>query len=130
MKKSRILRWNVNQPKVCVMLSTYNGEKYIDEQIESLLAQSQVDLHIHIRDDGSYDGTVQKVREYAKSYPDQIHVTEGENVGVIGSFFELMLQTSTVYDFYAFCDQDDVWKPYKLSRAVGRLQSRPSDIPL
>lgn len=120
----------MNQPKVCVMLSTYNGEKYIDEQIESLLAQSQVDLHIHIRDDGSSDGTVQKVLEYVKSYPDQIHVTEGENVGVIGSFFELMRQTSTVYDFYAFCDQDDVWKPYKLSRAVGKLQSRPSDIPL
>ncbi|MBY0220363.1 glycosyltransferase family 2 protein [Paenibacillus illinoisensis] len=110
------------------MLSTYNGVKYIDEQIESLLAQSEVELHIHIRDDGSSDGTVQKIREYTKSYPDQIHVTEGENVGVIGSFFDLMRQTQPVYDFYAFCDQDDVWKPHKLSRAVGKLQSRPSDI--
>jgi glycosyltransferase involved in cell wall biosynthesis len=120
----------VNQPKVCVMLSTYNGAKYIDEQLESLFAQNQIDLHIHIRDDGSSDETVQKVRGYAKAYPDQIRMIEGENVGVIGSFFELIRQTQPIYDFYAFCDQDDVWKPYKLSRAVAKLQSGPLDVPL
>jgi glycosyltransferase involved in cell wall biosynthesis len=112
------------------MLSTYNGAKYIDEQLESLLAQSQVDLHIHIRDDGSSDETVQKVRGYAKAYPDQIRMIEGENVGVIGSFFELMRQTQPVYDFYAFCDQDDVWMQDKLSRAVTRLQIRQLNVPL
>lgn len=120
----------MNKSKVCIMLSTYNGVKYIDEQMESLLAQHEVDVQIIIRDDGSSDGTVQKLNEYAQSHPDQIRVIKGENLGVIGSFFELMRQTEPVYDYYAFCDQDDVWKPKKLIRAVTKLQLRQSNIPL
>ncbi|MGF9699864.1 glycosyltransferase family 2 protein [Paenibacillus sp. MABNR03] len=120
----------MNKPKVCIMLSTYNGSKYINEQMESLLAQSKVDVQIIIRDDGSSDETVQKLSEYAKSRPDQIRVIEGKNLGVIGSFFELMRQTEPVYDFYAFCDQDDVWNSDKLSRAVTKLQLRQSNVPL
>ncbi|MFS0872121.1 glycosyltransferase family 2 protein [Paenibacillus xylanilyticus] len=120
----------MNKPKVCIMLSTFNGAKYIDEQMESLLAQSKVDVQIIIRDDGSSDETVQKLSEYTKSRPDQIRVIEGKNFGVIGSFFELMRQTEPVYDFYAFCDQDDVWKPDKLSRAVSKLELSQSNVPL
>lgn len=120
----------MNKSKVCIMLSTYNGVKYIDEQMESLLAQHEVDVQIIIRDDGSSDGTVQKLNEYAKSHPDKIRVIKGRNLGVIGSFFELMRQTEPVYDYYSFCDQDDVWKPDKLRRAVGKLQLRQMNIPL
>lgn len=120
----------MNKAKVCIMLSTYNGTKYIDEQIESLLAQRGVEVWINIRDDGSSDGTVQKISDYAKSYPGKIRVTQGGNMGVIGSFFELMRETEPVYDFYAFCDQDDVWKPNKLSRAVAELQLRQLNVPL
>ncbi|WP_236146646.1 glycosyltransferase family 2 protein [Paenibacillus xylanilyticus] len=120
----------MNKPKVCIMVSTYNGVKYIDEQMESLLAQLEVDVQINIRDDGSSDGTVQKLNEYAKSHPDQIRVIKGENLGVVGSFFELMRQTEPVYDYYAFCDQDDVWKPDKFRRAVAKLQLRQTNIPL
>ncbi|WP_261769462.1 glycosyltransferase family 2 protein [Paenibacillus polysaccharolyticus] len=122
----------MNQSKVCVMLSTYNGAKYIEEQLESLIAQRHIEMDIYIRDDGSSDGTLLKIRKFAESIPQEIgfHIFEGENVGVIGSFFELMRLTQPKYDFYAFCDQDDVWQPFKLSRAVEQLQSRPSDIPL
>ncbi|MEW4431804.1 glycosyltransferase [Paenibacillus pabuli] len=120
----------MNKPKVCIMLSTYNGVKYIDEQMESLLAQHEVDVQINIRDDGSSEGTVQKLSEYAESHPDQIRFIEGKNLGVIGSFFELMRQTEPVYDYYAFCDQDDVWKPEKLIRAITKLQLRQSNVPL
>ncbi|MGD0034333.1 glycosyltransferase family 2 protein [Paenibacillus illinoisensis] len=120
----------MNKPKVCIMLSTYNGVKYIDEQMESLLVQHEVDVQIIIRDDGSSDGTVRKLNEYAKSHPDQIRFIKGENLGVIGSFFELMCQTEPVYDYYAFCDQDDVWKPDKLSRAVTKLQLSQLNVPL
>ncbi|MDR6726605.1 glycosyltransferase family 2 protein [Paenibacillus sp. Root52] len=120
----------MNKPTVCIMLSTYNGAPYIDEQIESLLSQHDVDFRIHIRDDGSSDGTVQKLIEYGNVYPDQIQVNVGKNLGVIGSFFELMRQTKPVYDFYAFCDQDDVWKPDKLIRAAKKLKLRQSNIPL
>lgn len=122
----------MSQTKVCIMLSTYNGAKYIEEQLESLIAQEHVQMDIYIRDDGSSDETLQKVRNYAKSVSDEIkiHIFEGENLGVIGSFFELVRLTKPVYDYYAFCDQDDVWQPYKLSRAVEKLQSRPSDTPL
>lgn len=88
----------MNQSKVCVMLSTYNGAKYIEEQLESLIAQRHIEMDIYIRDDGSSDGTLLKIRKFAESIPQEIgfHIFEGENVGVIGSFFELMRLTAEI----------------------------------
>lgn len=106
---------------VLVLMSTYNGEKYIDEQMQSLLEQEDVALHILIRDDGSKDDTVEKLRHWENQYPNQITTMPSPNIGVVRSFFDLIEQCPDQYDYYAFCDQDDVWLPTKLISAIYKL---------
>lgn len=102
---------------VCVLMSTYNGIKFIKKQLDSILKQKDVDVDILVRDDGSTDGTIEVIESYAVRYQ-KIRIMESkENLGPAGSFMEL-LYFSEKYDFYAFADQDDIWKTNKLKRAV------------
>ena len=115
--------------KSCVvLLSTYNGEKYLDQQLESLIAQNGVRLSILIRDDGSSDGTIGILKRYQKKYKN-IKVVFGKNIGYAKSFWWL-LQNSGKFDYYAFCDQDDVWLPDKIFRAVTVLEKNDPKEPL
>ncbi len=117
----------MGKPKVCVLMSTYNGEKYIRDQIESILKQNEVDVQLIIRDDGSSDKTIEIVAEYASHYG-VISYDKGINLGVGKSFLSL-LNNAPPADYYAFADQDDVWLEDKLSRAVGFIQkAEASDI--
>ncbi|MGG4107940.1 glycosyltransferase family 2 protein [Paenibacillus lautus] len=109
--------------KVQVLLSTYNGEKYISEQIQSILNQTHPFISILIRDDGSTDQTVQVLEQLIKIHPDQIKLIKGPNVGVVSSFFELLRAADTEVDYYCFCDQDDVWFDHKVEHAIARLDS-------
>lgn len=120
----------MEQFRVQVLLSTYNGEKYIDDQLKSLLSQKSVELHIIIRDDGSSDGTVGKIHKYIAQYPGQISMTENENLGVVGSFFDLIGRATDGYDYYAFCDQDDVWNDNKLIKGIFLLTQKSQGQPL
>lgn len=104
---------------VTVLLSTYNGMKYVEQQIESVLGQKGVQVNLLIRDDGSHDDTVMLLREYANR-DKRVSVVEGENLGPALSFLEL-LRLSPPSDFFAFCDQDDYWLPGKLEAAVDQL---------
>lgn len=72
--------------KVQVLMSTYNGEKYIEEQLQSILQQSYHNIEILIRDDGSNDNTVNIIRKYADMYSDKIRFIKGSNAGIIPSF--------------------------------------------
>ena len=104
----------------CVIMSTYNGEKYISHQLDSILNQIEVDLDIYIRDDGSSDGTISIVREYCNKNKN-IHFIKGNNVGVIESFrlaSLYVLENAKLYDFYSFADQDDEWLPEKIKSAI------------
>lgn len=107
--------------KVQVLLSSYNGEKFIREQLESILNQ-QVSVELLIRDDGSADSTPNILRDYAEKYPN-IQVIFGENVGVIQSFFELIQKAETDCAYVALADQDDIWLSEKLARAQRLLQA-------
>ncbi|ANS76044.1 hypothetical protein AWM70_16860 [Paenibacillus yonginensis] len=109
-------------PRIQVLLSTYNGEKYLREQLESVLSQQGAELHLLIRDDGSKDGTVRILKEFTVASPEAVHYIAGENKGAKGSFFELIAESSPGMDYYAFCDQDDVWMEDKLQRAVALLK--------
>jgi rhamnosyltransferase len=106
---------------VYVMLSTYNGAKYLRTQLDSLLAQEGVDLTIRVRDDGSTDGTQAILDEYQDKYA-CISWYQGENKGASGSFYDLMYN-SPKCEYYAFCDQDDYWHTNKLYRAVRKLEN-------
>ena len=115
--------------KVLVMLSTYNGEKYLSEQLNSLLAQNGIELTILIRDDGSKDDTLGILREYSANNSNII-LDEGQNIGCALSFYALMnkaVDDFSNYDYYAFCDQDDVWKEEKLSVAISKLDQETTN---
>lgn len=110
--------------KILVLLSTYNGEKYLREQIDSLLQQEDVSVDIVIRDDGSRDNTLDVINSYYST--PSIKLIKGENIGCAHSFLELMKygqKKELEYDYFAFCDQDDYWMPRKLISAVDALNS-------
>lgn len=115
--------------EIQVLLSSYNGEKYIKEQIDSILTQKNVDIQLLIRDDGSSDGTRQILKEYADKYAN-VSVVYGENVGVIRSFFELIESADVSVPYVALADQDDVWLPDKLYRAITLLEMEKERMPL
>jgi glycosyltransferase involved in cell wall biosynthesis len=104
-------------PIVNILLSTYNGEKFLSQQLDSLLSQSYPNILIHVRDDGSSDSTVKILESYCQVHSN-ILVTKGENLGAAKSFFHLLLNADKTCDYFAYCDQDDVWKPDKIERAV------------
>lgn len=105
---------------VTVLLSTYNGEKYIEEQIQSLLTQKNIKLSIFARDDGSTDST----KQILDKYKDEGVLTwyTGENLKPAYSFLDLV-NKAPKSEYYAFCDQDDVWNDDKLECAVKALES-------
>lgn len=115
--------------KVTVLLSTYNGSKYLQQQLDSLYGQTYPDIRILVRDDGSSDSTMAILEcERAKG---RIELLEGHgNLGPAPSFFELLKSAvSTATEYVAFCDQDDVWHPEKIARAVSKLSGIASDKP-
>ncbi|ANA79722.1 glycosyltransferase family 2 protein [Paenibacillus glucanolyticus] len=115
--------------QVQVLLSTYNGEHYISNQLQSILRQSYPHISVLVRDDGSSDQTLVLLKEYVKAYPDRIQVIVGSNLGVVSSFFELVQQSDPHADYYCFCDQDDVWLEQKIERAVTMLSSQADHVP-
>lgn len=102
---------------VLIMMSTYNGEKYICSQIDSIINQKNVNIFILIRDDGSTDNTVKYILEYCNKY-NNIKLIQGENIGWKKSFMKLVYKAKNNYDYYAFADQDDVWLNNKLIKAI------------
>lgn len=112
-------------------MSSYNGEKYISEQIDSILQQDYGDIKLLIRDDGSSDGTLEILKRYSEKY-DNVCYYQGENKGSAGSFFDLIQHADMTMDYYSFSDQDDYWLENKISHAVRYLEGRKTgrDIPL
>jgi glycosyltransferase involved in cell wall biosynthesis len=109
------------QPSVAVLLSTYNGAAYLQAQLESLRAQEGVTVRLHARDDGSADETCAILRRYAEVWPELAGVSSGPNFGPATSFLHLLRTAPDDADYYAFCDQDDVWLSAKLARATAAL---------
>ncbi|GAX48164.1 glycosyltransferase family 2 protein [Pseudolactococcus reticulitermitis] len=99
--------------RVNILMSTYNGEKFVAEQIESIQKQTYTDWNLIIRDDGSTDKTCDIIADFV-STDSRIKLIQAENVGVIKSFHELVAHNVEA-DFYFFADQDDYWLPEKLT---------------
>ncbi len=114
--------------RACVLLSTFNGQQYLAEQLDSVLAQRDCTVHLLARDDGSSDSTLGILRRYASENA-RLEVYAGQNVGVIRSFHELLQRAEAGFDAYFFCDQDDIWDPDKVASALAALQSRAATEP-
>jgi glycosyltransferase involved in cell wall biosynthesis len=111
-----------NQPQIEVLLATYNGAAYLRDQIDSVLAQTSVDLRILARDDGSRDETPAILAGYAETDPSRFRIIEtGTPTGAAHRNFARLLQASTA-PYAAFCDQDDIWLPGKLQLELTRMQ--------
>lgn len=105
--------------EICVLMSSYNGERYIRQQIESILQQKDCQVHLHVRDDGSGDSTLDILREYERKGLLTLH--QGPNLGPAFSFLQLLKETPG-YELYAWADQDDLWYPNKLREGINRLE--------
>lgn len=101
--------------KIAVLLSSYNGEQYIKDQIDSIYRQTYEDFTLYVRDDGSESSFVEMLRELQKQYGFELY--EGENLGFVGSFMWLLRNVGDA-EYYAFADQDDIWRDRKLEKAV------------
>ena len=111
-------------PRVLVMMATYNGERYVAEQIDSILAQEGVDLTLVIRDDGSTDGTVAVCERYAREHANVDFAVNGRNKGCALNFMDMVYSADAgAYEYFAFSDQDDYWLPEKLAKAIDQLMA-------
>lgn len=117
----------VSEVCVRILLSTYNGARYLPELLDSLDAQSHTNLFLEVRDDGSTDGTLEILEEYARRRPASVH--RGAHLGVPASFFHLLRDASGDADLYSFCDQDDVWLPHKVEAAVEYFAGMDPTVP-
>lgn len=115
---------------VAILLSTYNGELFLKEQLDSLIAQSHSNWTIFASDDGSTDETLAILEKYqTKLGDDRLILLTGPRQGFAKNFLSMVKNTSIKADYFAFCDQDDIWLPERLSTAIATLQSAPSNQP-
>ncbi|MFW5847760.1 MAG: glycosyltransferase family 2 protein [bacterium] len=107
---------------VDILLTTYNGEVFIKEQLNSIFNQTYKKWQILIRDDGSNDNTLNIVKEYQKKSPDKITIIQDDlgNIGATLSFAELMQYSKNNY--FMFCDQDDVWLNTKIEKSINAIK--------
>lgn len=106
--------------KITILLSSYNGERYIEEQINSLLSQKGCSVDLLVRDDGSTDSTMDILEAYQQR--GLLRWYTGPNLGPAASFMNL-IASAPESEYYALCDQDDYWMEDKLSSAVSMLEN-------
>ena len=111
------------KPSITVLLSTYNGERYLREQLDSIFSQVDVEVHLVVRDDGSKDHTIEILKEYAEKYP-YVTILEEDNCGCEASFEKLgqYVYMNCHTDYYAYADQDDVWYADKLWKSIQTIE--------
>lgn len=104
------------------MLATYNGEKYLEEQLESIVKQTYENWQLIISDDNSQDSTKQIINKYILLYPDQIKYIDNKNEHSAKGNFINLFNNVEESDYYMFCDQDDVWINTKIEKFVARIE--------
>lgn len=107
--------------KVQILLSTYDGEKYLKEQIESILKQEDVEIRLLVRDDESQDKTIDILKELSKN--ENVDYYQGDNIGPARSFMDLVYSANEECDYFAFADQDDIWDTKKIISAINKLEN-------
>jgi glycosyltransferase involved in cell wall biosynthesis len=117
-----------NMKKIQILLSTYNGEKFLKEQLESLINQTYGNVKILVRDDGSTDGTQSILKSYEEDGYIEFYI--GKNIGACASFFELVKKADINASYFAFSDQDDFWKPEKIEIAIAKLEKEDDKLPV
>ncbi|MCF0055159.1 glycosyltransferase family 2 protein [Dyadobacter sp. CY356] len=116
-----------------ILLSTYNGERYLSSQFESILRQTFTDWKITIRDDGSLDKTVSIIKDYISKYPEKIQLLEKDGIRLGSTLSFAKLIENSKAEYVMLCDQDDVWMDKKIEitfDAMKKLEEAHPDKPL
>lgn len=118
--------------KILVILASYNGGKYIKEQVESILNQNAVAVDIKIYDDVSKDDTLEVIKQFCHNDRVQLSINKSPTGSAASNFFnaikELSDEVINQYDYIAFADQDDIWLPNKLNAATEMLVADQSSL--
>ena len=111
-------------PHICILMSTYNGEKFLAEQLQSIEDQTHKNWRLVISDDGSSDNTLAIAKQFQEKWgTDRLEIRQGPQQGFCQNFLSMACDTTLRADLYAFSDQDDVWMADKLERAVAYFNS-------
>lgn len=113
---------------IAILMATYNGEKFLTEQLHSFINQTHQNWELHVSDDGSSDQTLEILNDYKAKTAQNVFIYQGPHQGFCSNFLSL-INCVTKADFYAFSDQDDIWEKDKLERAYHWINHIPSDIP-
>ena len=118
-------------PLVAILLCTYNGARFLAEQLDSLEAQTHQNWMVIASDDGSTDQTLEILQQYQAKWPSgKLTIRSGPQKGFCQNFLSLACDPQIRADYYAFCDQDDVWLPAKLEVALANIIANQSvDVP-
>ncbi|MBU9841681.1 MULTISPECIES: glycosyltransferase family 2 protein [Rahnella] len=119
----------MQDPEIAVMMCTYNGAPYLLSQLESIENQSVNNVHIYISDDGSSDETCAIARSFIDCSHFEGTLLKGPKRGFVENFMHMVNNEEICAKYYAFSDQDDVWKSDKLERAINWLSEIPEDVP-
>ena len=107
---------------VAILLCTYNGEQFLQAQLDSIAKQSHPNWLLFVSDDGSSDGTLHLIERFASEVgPDRVHLFSGPGQGFAKNFLSLLIRPQIDAPYIAFADQDDVWMPEKLESAIQLL---------
>lgn len=116
---------------VAVLLSTYNGERFLLEQLDSIFAQKDVDVFVVVSDDGSQDKTLSILKTYQEKFgSDRLSIRQGPQKGFAANFMSMVCDASIQADYFAFSDQDDVWDEDKLARALSMITGVSEEKPV
>jgi glycosyltransferase involved in cell wall biosynthesis len=116
---------------VAILICTYNGQRYLADQLDSFAFQSHTNWEVWASDDGSQDDTLTILEHYRKKWsPGRMNIHFGPADGFVANFISLTCNTAIEADYFAYSDQDDVWESDHLARALDYLKRVPTDIPV
>lgn len=110
-------------------MCTYNGSAFLAEQLRSFERQTWCNWSLYVSDDGSQDGSLALLKDFGALHDGRVQIFDGPGKGFVANFLGLTCRDDIDADFYAWSDQDDIWKEEKLERALAWLQTTPSDLP-
>ena len=111
-----------SKPSVAILMCTYNGEAFLEEQLDSIENQGYKNWTLYVNDDGSKDKTLDILKRYQKKWGNKkLHIRRGPQKGFSQNFLQIITDKKIQADLYFLSDQDDVWMPHKLSHAIKKI---------
>ncbi|MGQ3889240.1 glycosyltransferase family 2 protein [Legionella sp. CNM-1927-20] len=110
-------------------MCTYNGQRYLVEQLNSIVNQTHDNWELWISDDGSTDNTLHIISSYQNRYPGKLYLFNGPKKGFASNFLSLIFRINKSGDYFAYADQDDIWDLSKLTRALNWLETQSQSVP-